>query len=176
MNHDEESAEERLVDDLRRLPKERAVSELQIEALAARLTPARRQRRRIVEIALAASLAAIAFLSGRMTAGGEAPSTSEPNYVLLVHDDLPAPPDAATLHAEYAAWASDLATRGRLAGGEELSDAPILVAAEGARTASRVGGYFLLTARDEAEALAIARDCPHLRHGGTLELRKVVRR
>jgi YCII-related domain len=174
MSHDDESAEQRLVEELRALPKEREVSETQAAALAARLIP-RRRTRRVAEIALAAALAGVAFLSGRMTAGGGTPPALEPNYVLLVHDDLP-PHDEAKTHAEYAAWARDLAVRGRLAGGEELGKAPVVLAARGTGEASRIGGYFLLTARDDAEAQAIARDCPHLKHGGTLELRKVMHR
>ena len=34
-------------------------------------------------------------------------------------------------------------------------------------------GFFVIAARDEREALAIARTCPHLRYGGTVSVRPI---
>jgi hypothetical protein len=34
-------------------------------------------------------------------------------------------------------------------------------------------GYFVIRARDLAKAIAIARDCPHLKHGGWIALRPI---
>jgi len=34
-------------------------------------------------------------------------------------------------------------------------------------------GFFLVLARDDAEAEASARDCPHLRHGGRVAVQAV---
>ena len=33
--------------------------------------------------------------------------------------------------------------------------------------------FFIIQAADSAEAYRIARDCPHLRHGGTIQLRRI---
>ena len=37
----------------------------------------------------------------------------------------------------------------------------------------RLGGFFLIRASGFAEAQRIAADCPHLRHGGRVELRTI---
>ena len=39
--------------------------------------------------------------------------------------------------------------------------------------AESVRGYFVIAARDEREALEIARGCPHLRHGGWIVVRPI---
>jgi hypothetical protein len=39
-------------------------------------------------------------------------------------------------------------------------------------TADELGGFFLIQA-DSAEAYRIARECPHLRHGGTVQVRRI---
>jgi hypothetical protein len=36
-----------------------------------------------------------------------------------------------------------------------------------------IGGYFVISAADYAEAIEISRDCPHLRYGGRIELREI---
>ncbi len=44
-----------------------------------------------------------------------------------------------------------------------------------ASPAGALGGYFVVSARDydAALAIAIARSCPHLKHGGTIEVRAI---
>lgn len=110
-------------------------------------------------------------------------------YALLLHED---PSGLAELSAdeiekvirEYVAWREQLVAQGRLAGGKKLRD-------EGGRWLTRedgevrvvdgpyaeakevMGGYFLITAADYAEAVEIARTCPHLEYGGRIELREV---
>ena len=39
--------------------------------------------------------------------------------------------------------------------------------------AERLSGYFVVRAADIEQAIAIARASPHLRHGGTIELREI---
>jgi len=39
-------------------------------------------------------------------------------------------------------------------------------------TADELGGFFLIQA-DSAEAFRIARECPHLKHGGTVQVRRI---
>jgi hypothetical protein len=36
-----------------------------------------------------------------------------------------------------------------------------------------IGGYFLIRARDYQQAVSIAENCPHLRYGGTIEIRQI---
>ena len=36
-----------------------------------------------------------------------------------------------------------------------------------------LGGFFLVQVADSAEAFRIARECPHLKHGGTVQVRRI---
>ena len=73
----------------------------------------------------------------------------------------------------YMAWADKLRAEGKLAGGEKLAAGgvrhinlrngkPVVSDGPYAEAKDVVGGYFLIEARDAAEAEAIAQDCPHL--------------
>ena len=90
----------------------------------------------------------------------------------------------ATLGA-YFAWTDRLRAEGRLLGSEELqrggrviqpgadgllTDGPYIETKEG------IGGYYLITAADEDEAVAVARDCPAFGHGAYVEVRGIVER
>lgn len=177
-----EKKDEEMANILRVLPKERPVTAAQEAALDAQVGAARPHRRWIRDLALAAGIAVAAFLAGRTTAVPASASAAEPRFMLLVHEDLPLATNPAILHDEYARWAGGLAQRGQLSGGDELGDTRMILSGAtplrrvSARADRTVGGYFLLTARTEADALTIARDCPHLKRGGTVELREIVRR
>jgi predicted anti-sigma-YlaC factor YlaD len=60
----------------------------------------------------------------------------------------------------------------------ELADDPLtMLTATGAtqmprNTPDELGGFFLIQA-DPAEAFRIARECPHLRYGGTVQVRRI---
>jgi hypothetical protein len=94
--------------------------------------------------------------------------------MLLLYEDAayraPATPEEqAARVAEYVGWAEDLRERGIDIEGEEL-------APEGA-SEGRLGilsGYFLVAAPDADAAVAIARTTPHVRHGGTVVVRRIV--
>jgi hypothetical protein len=165
---------------LRALPKERPVDPKQEAAVIAALeTPPRRWMR---PLAVAATVA-VAFLGGRMTAPSAPREEPPPQYMLMVRGDQRPSADPVGTHKEYARWAKALAEQGRLTTGEELGDDRIVLSPAdpsvqriSARQTRSATGYFLLTSSTEAEALSIARDCPHLRRGGSVELRKIVRR
>jgi hypothetical protein len=38
-----------------------------------------------------------------------------------------------------------------------------------------IAGYFLVRARDYRHAVTIAEGCPHVRHGGSIEIRRIAR-
>ena len=131
-------------------------------------------------------------------AQGTGAATSVPNaaspgrldqYVLLLHGPARRPAvtqaqaaaDSATeagLISEYRAWAAGLRDSGALLLGAKLADAPLTVLTSSTsrdlspNTDDALGGFFLIQA-DSAEAFRIARDCPHLRHGGTVEVRRI---
>ncbi|MFQ5530105.1 MAG: YciI family protein [Gemmatimonadota bacterium] len=110
-------------------------------------------------------------------------------YVLFLHEDPTsfaelAPAEIEAVIAEYIAWREDLVTQGKLAGGKKLRD-------EGGRWLSKangqvrvvdgpfseakevIGGYFVVTAADYAEAVEVSSGCPHMKYGGRIELREV---
>jgi len=110
-------------------------------------------------------------------------------YVLLLHEDPAgfaeiAPAEIEAVIAEYVDWREGLAAEGRLAGAKKLKD-------EGGRWLSQdngkvrvvdgpyseskevVGGFFMITAADYAEAVEISGSCPHIKYGGRIELREV---
>jgi len=84
---------------------------------------------------------------------------------------------------EYSAWARRLDAAGALESSGELPEEGILLETVGGRVVEAatvphsdlgiVAGYFLLRAGSREEALAFARDCPFLRHGGRISLRRV---
>jgi hypothetical protein len=128
---------------------------------------------------LLAGLGAFLVLGRDAAPAAERVARGEP-YLLLLHEpagfgaDMSAAEHAAVV-ARYAGWARELGAR--CVAGDEL-------ASEGTRLApdaeperlpdgARIGGYFLVDVADEAEALALARSCPHLDQGGWIELRRI---
>jgi hypothetical protein len=151
------------------------------------------QKRRVL-LRAAGGLAAGALLfAGGWVAGRREvlpPSTiGGGRYVLLLREDATfrVPPGGnAELVREYERWAVDLRQSGKLEGGEELGRGGWLLAgdgppldlsgkgtAPGRAAGERATGYFVIRAADAAQALQIARGCPHLRHGGRVELRPI---
>jgi hypothetical protein len=112
-----------------------------------------------------------------------------PNYMLFLHEDLGQfddRPEAEMMRViqEYSAWATKMREEKRFVGGEKLADdagkvlrnkGGKIVVTDGpyAETKEVVGGYFAITAEDYAEACKIARDCPHLKYGGRVEVREI---
>jgi hypothetical protein len=99
-------------------------------------------------------------------------------YLLLLHHapnynvDLPRE-KMLEMTKRYMGWADMLRQKGKLVGGEKLTAGGVRhlrvkdgkpVASDGpyAEAKDVIGGYFVIEARDAAEAEAIARDCPHL--------------
>lgn len=86
---------------------------------------------------------------------------------------------------EYTAWAGEVRKTGLLVGGEKLKDEARLITVAEGRTLvsedspgpkdSQIEGYFLIQATDYQHAVAIAAGCPHLKYGGTVEIRQIDR-
>jgi hypothetical protein len=118
-----------------------------------------------------------------------ASAPAKEKYVLLLHGPArPAnagPPTAADSAAaraivdEYRAWAVSLANSGSLVTAEKLADDPLtmLVADRTVQmahnTPDELGGFFLIQVADSAEAFRIARACPHLKYGGSVQVRRI---
>jgi hypothetical protein len=110
-----------------------------------------------------------------------------PQYMLFIRggdrsDD--SPETLQRIVEEYIAWARRLQSEGKLVGGDELAPGGKVVRGTGTgqrvsdgpftETKEAIGGYFLIQAGGEAEALAIAAQCPGLRRGGAVEVRAIV--
>jgi hypothetical protein len=109
--------------------------------------------------------------------------------MLLLHEQPSdfsqySPEEIEAVIAEYIAWRHKIEADGHYVGGEKLSDEGgkrlsmtdgALRVTDGPYTEAKevIGGYFTISAADYDEAAQIAGDCPHLKYGGTIELRRV---
>mgnify|MGYP001620133108 CR=1 FL=1 len=112
-----------------------------------------------------------------------------PHYMLILRDD---PDDFRALSPEemqrvierYRAWSARLLAAGKVVGSNKLADeGGKLVRGERGRilvkdgpfaeTKEIVSGYWILRAKDYAEALELVRDHPHLASSGSIEVREV---
>lgn len=105
---------------------------------------------------------------------------ASPRFVLLLYD---APDEAALTRsqmearvAEYRDWARGIRASGRSIAGEKLEpEGRVLGPEDKAAGGWPLGGYFVIGAEDLDAALAVARTCPHVRHGGRVEVRAIAR-
>ena len=116
-------------------------------------------------------------VSGAAADDATAPASDAPRFLLLIHGEEAPPAERDAVVEDYRQWARRLAARGALVAADELDEEAVLLSAAGADgevrrspRAPSAGGYFLLAAADLEAALAIARDCPALRHGGAVEV------
>ncbi|HVT60063.1 MAG TPA: hypothetical protein VHR45_16905 [Thermoanaerobaculia bacterium] len=156
--------------------EERTVRALRHSGILRRGRPRRRLPGRAFRLAAAALLLlALGFSAGRLDRG--APRAGLRYLLLLREDRRFRVPDAGSrvLVEEYSRWAAGLRRDGSLVAGERLAaESKLLPAGESPLSEARIGGLFIVVAGSDAEALALARTCPHLAHGGSLELRKIV--
>lgn len=143
-----------------------------------------RQRAWRVPLSIAAALAL--FAMGWMV--GHRPATLDPRpaFALVLYEgsDFQRDQSEAESIAEYGAWAAALRSRGTVVSGEALDRAvgllrstPTGIVIDPRDASSDEGvmtGFFIIHAANQAEALEIARTCPHLRHGGRIALRPVI--
>lgn len=92
------------------------------------------------------------------------------------------PEEMQQVVGDWKAWYDGLLEDGRVLSGSPLENTGKVVSgrqgtvvADGpfAESKEAVGGYFLLSVRTEAEAVAIARQCPGLPHGAVVEVRPI---
>ncbi len=149
-----------------------------------RLSQARNQRRYAPLLRAAASIALVTLgAAGGFLARGDGSPTSAPltgssTFLLLVRGEQPENSlPGERLVQEYRDWALSLADEGRLASANKLADEPgrwISGSPETeSRTRSDIQGYFLIQASGYSEAIEIAGASPHIRYGGTFEIREI---
>ena len=132
-----------------------------------------------VPLALAAGLAL--FVAGMQVSRVPPTETNnDPTFALLLYEDAafkPAVPPEEIVR-EYTAWAGAIAERGALVLAEELD--PVVQVA-GADASTEVGplgqltGMFVVHAASREAALELARNHPHIGHGGRIVVRGIVR-
>ena len=140
--------------------------------------------------ALAAGIAVMAFAGGSLYGTGRAAPEAQPTFALLLYGAGSGDDSAAHFEraAEYSSWARADHASARVIGGEALgspvaslaryasnrgrSDS-VIVDEEDHGNPSEFVGYFLVTAPDREAAVQLARDCPHLRYGGRVVVRRV---
>jgi hypothetical protein len=130
-----------------------------------------------------------AIVGARLTSAPPKKS-APPEFMLILRMSGPeseakSPAEELQRVKEYSAWAHDLERRGLLTGGEKLKDEGRFLSQvkEGATVAEArsnaaegdIAGYFLMPASDYDQAVTIAKTCPHLKHGGTVEIRQIER-
>jgi len=112
-----------------------------------------------------------------------------PNYALFLHDATDgfatmSPEQMQQVIQKYVAWGDRLRAAGLLKDGQKLADEPGRVMRGGngqvrvtdgpySETKEVLGGYYIVSAANYDEAVALARDCPHLEYGGTIEVREI---
>ncbi len=120
-------------------------------------------RAHLWRVAVAASLIALAFAAGRITAPRVAgPAPDGQKFAFLLYGGPTGGGDDRA--AEYGAWAVEARRQGRPVSGERLADAA-WVAGSAVNDPLPLRGFFIVRARDSAEALALARRHPHAKDG-----------
>jgi hypothetical protein len=111
-----------------------------------------------------------------------------PKYILLLHDSGTMPPDMSPAEIQaviqrYIAWRERVQSGGRQVSGHKLRDgdgrvmrgkvgSPSITDGPYAEAREVIGGLFILDAASYDEAVALARDCPHLDFGA-IEVREI---
>lgn len=116
------------------------------------------------------------------------PVSPDPSFVLVLHGLWPDRAEVGEAETqrraeEYWGWTTSLAESGQLLAAGDLRWEPgsrlgpsgqvVPVGADEVDQPSFVVGMFAVRAESYDEALAVARDCPHLRYGGSVSVRQV---
>lgn len=106
-------------------------------------------------------------------------------YMLLIRGGNDAwanftPEEVQLATQRYTDWTNELRASGSLVDGDRLIDGGVVVRKEAGQTKvdgpytetkEMVGGYYFIEASDEAAATEIAKGCPGLDYGATVEVR-----
>jgi hypothetical protein len=131
-------------------------------------------------MARAAVAAAVLFVAGyavgnaRHTNGRSESELSGPRFAFLLYDANEGASSAADVE-QNRQWAMGVRREGHSISGEKLGAFSAELGAPSTSSAGNVPlqGFFVVSARNEAEALAIARSSPHFKRGGRLIVREI---
>lgn len=112
-----------------------------------------------------------------------------PKFMLLLHDNVDgfaamSPEQMQKVIEKYVTWGDRLRSSGVMHDGQKLTDEPgRVIRSKGgdvrvtdgpySETKEVLGGYYTINAGSYDDAIAVARTCPHLEYGGTIEVRQV---
>jgi len=112
-----------------------------------------------------------------------APVEKNPRFVLLLHEIPDPAEDTEAMVSEYGRWARSIHSEGRFINGEKLKLSGRILARSSGEPETSVwafpeeseilSGFFIIEAANYEEAAEIAAQCPHLKYGGTIELREI---
>ena len=130
-------------------------------------------RRRLVALVGATALVLAVAISVAIGARASSAPTG-PRFMLLLYEG----PDFGGGHeashvAEYVAWARSVRARGINIQGEKLKAGEHVLGQRAQKPDELLGGWFMVFARNQEEAVEIARSCPHLAHGGMISVREI---
>jgi hypothetical protein len=109
------------------------------------------------------------------------------DFLVLLRCGGPAPDSSPEqmqqVMKQFGDWMAQMQSRGQLKGSGRLEDGGKWLSGKNgqavtdgpyAESKETVGGYFLIQARDLAEAVTIAKGCPILNYSGTVEVRPLM--
>jgi hypothetical protein len=112
-----------------------------------------------------------------------------PKYMLLLHEHTGAfaamsPEQMQQVIQKYVAWGNSLRNAGLLQDSHKLKEEPgRVIRTDGGKvrvtdgpfseTKEVLGGYYTVEAFSYDKAVEIARGCPHVEYGGTIEVREI---
>ena len=103
------------------------------------------------------------------------PAPVQYSHVLLLKEDavfFQRNAHESSLVREYSDWAGNIRSHGTLIRGDKLEISRVLLPPS-VDSSEVIAGFFLLKADSDQAALEIAQSCPHLKHGGAIELRRI---
>jgi len=148
-----------------------------IDRLRADGLVAGQSRRRWLREGTAAAALALTFVLGWYAGRLPASLSGRGERFLLLLYGGDAAGDQADRVQEYSEWARQLGQSGYRVSGEKLGSVSRVVGAAGEEptSASSLGGFFVIEAAGLRDAVEIAEQHPHVRHGGTIIIRPIER-
>ena len=112
-----------------------------------------------------------------------------PHFMLLLHESTTrrpefGPAEIQAIIGRYVAWADAMRAKNKLVAGDKLEDGGgRVLRREGGKVIAKdgpyaeakevVGGYYMIEAKNYADAVEVAKTCPHAHFGGTIDVREV---
>lgn len=113
-------------------------------------------------------------------------ATQTNTYMLLLRGGVSnaelSPDQIQQMIQTYMVWIENLRAKNQFVAGEPLEDEGKVLSGKHGQTVTdgpfteakeAIGGYFIISARDFAEATEVAKGCPIFENGGTVEIRPI---